>query len=70
MGLIQDSTWRWPSRKSRRIYYGMQIILEDEDEKSYGGGADSMDSVIYTGRISRCIEIKHVRRLGGRRNII
>ena len=48
----------------------MQIILENEDKRSYSGGADLMDSVIYTGRISRCMERKHVRRLGGRRNII
>ena len=48
----------------------MQIILEDEDERSYSGGTDSMDSVIYIERISRCVERKHVRRLGSKGNRI
>ena len=44
----------------------MQIIFEDEDERDNGGGTNPMNSVIYTGRISRCVEREYVRRFGGR----
>ena len=48
----------------------MQIIFEDEDEKGNSGGTDPIDSVIYTGRISKCVKRKYVRRFGSRENRI
>ena len=48
----------------------MQIIFEDKDERSNGGGANSMDPVIYIGRISGCVEGEYVRRFRSRENQI
>ena len=48
----------------------MQIIFEDEDERGNGGETSSIDSLICTGRISRCVEGEYTRRSGGRRNRI
>ena len=44
----------------------MQIIFENEDERSNSGETNPMDSVICTERISRCVEREYVRRFGGR----
>ena len=46
----------------------MQAILEDENEKSYSGRTDSMGFVIYVRRVSRCVEIEYIKRLGNKRN--
>ena len=48
----------------------MQIIFENEDERSNSKGANSMDSVICTRRISRCVKGEYVRRFEGRGNRI
>jgi len=45
----------------------MQALLEDEDKRSNGRRADSVDYIICTERISRCVERKHVGRSGSRR---
>jgi len=39
----------------------MSIINQNKDERSNSGEADSMGIVICVGRISRCLEIKHIR---------
>jgi len=48
----------------------MQTIFEDEDERSNGKRAGSMDTIIYTERISRCVKRECVRRFGDRRTRI
>ena len=48
----------------------MQIVFENEDERSIGGGANLMDFVIYTGRVSRCVKGEYTRRFGDRRDRI
>ena len=45
----------------------MQTIFENEDERSNSGEANSMDTIIYIERISRCMERECVRRFGNRR---
>ena len=55
--------------KSRRVHHGMQVIFENEVERSNSGGTGELDSLICTGRISRHIEGKRygkVRSRGGR----
>ena len=55
--------------KSRRVHHGMQVIFENEVERSNSGGTGELDSLIYTGRINRHIEGKRygeVRSRGGR----
>ena len=47
----------------------MQVIFEDEVEGNHSREIDTVGSVIYTGRIGRCMERKHhgrVRVRGGR----
>jgi len=39
----------------------MSIICQNEDERDGSGGADSMGIVVCVGRISRCLERKHIR---------
>jgi len=39
-------------------------------KRGNGRGTSSMDSLIHTERISRCVEREYTRRLGGRRNRI
>ena len=39
----------------------MQTIFENVDERNNGGRTDSMDTVIYTRRISRCVEEEYTR---------
>ena len=48
----------------------MQTIFEDEDEKSNGKRAGSMDTIIYTERVSRCVKRECVRRFRDRRTRI
>jgi len=48
----------------------MQIIFEDEDERSSSRGTNSMDSLIHTRRISRYIEGEYTRRFRDRRDRI
>jgi len=48
----------------------MQIILEDEVERSNGGGTGSMDLVICAGRIGGCMEGERDGRNGVRRGRI
>ena len=50
------------------IYHGMQTISENNNKKSYSRRADSMDSVIYAKRVSRCVKREYTRRFGGRRS--
>ena len=51
------------------IHYSMQIILEDEVERSNSRRTSSMGFVICAGRISGCLERKHYGgiRIGGSR---
>ena len=44
----------------------MQIIFENEEKRSNSKGTNSIDTIICTGRISRCVEREYVRRFGGR----
>ena len=46
----------------------MQVVLNNEDEGSSSGEADSVDSVIYIGRIGRHLEEKYIGR--SRRRIV
>ena len=55
---------------SRRIYYSMQAKFEDEDERGNSRGTSSMDSLICTGRISRCVKREYTGRVGNRRGRI
>ena len=48
----------------------MQTIFEDKDERSNGRRAGSIDTIIYTERISRCVKRECVRRFGDRRTRI
>ena len=45
----------------------MQVIFEDEDERGDSRGISSMDSLICTGRVSRCVEGEYTGRFGGRK---
>ena len=45
----------------------MQTILENKDERSNGRRAGSMDTIIYTERISRYVKRECVKRFGDRR---
>jgi len=38
------------------FFDGMQTLYQNEDERCNSKGADTMDLVIYAGRISRCVE--------------
>ena len=44
----------------------MQAIHQDEDERSSSRGANSVDIIIYTERVGRCLERKYIRRFGDR----
>ena len=46
----------------------MQVIFEDEDKRGSSRGTSSMDSVICTERISRCMEGEYTGRFGNRRS--
>ena len=48
----------------------MQIIFEDKNERGSSGGTNTMDTVIYTGIIGRCMKRKLVERFGNRRSRI
>ena len=43
----------------------MQTIHKDEDEKGSSGRVDSIDVVICTGRIGRCVKGECFGRSGG-----
>ena len=49
------------SRKGFSISYSMQIVYYDEDEECSSRRVGAVDAVIYTGRVSRYLEIKHYR---------
>ena len=55
---------------SRRIYYSVQIIFEDEDERSNSRETNSMNPLICIGRISRCVEEEYTGRFRDRRDRI
>ena len=40
----------------------MQTIFEDEDKKSNLRRVDTIDIIIYTGRVNRCMKEKYIRR--------
>ena len=48
----------------------MQIIFENKDEEGNSGRTNSMGSIIYVERISRCMEGNFVRGFRNRRNRI
>jgi len=44
----------------------MQVIYQNENERRSSGEADSVDTIIYIGMISRYVERKYTKRLGSR----
>ena len=46
----------------------MQVIFEDEDERGNSRRTSLMDSLLYTEKISKCVEGEYTRRFGDRRN--
>ena len=46
----------------------MQVIFENKDKKSNGGGPNSMNTVLCTRRISGCVERKCIRGLRNERS--
>ena len=40
----------------------MQTIFEDEDKRRNHREADTMDIIIYTRRVSKCVKEKYIRR--------
>jgi len=58
MEVAKPSVFNRRSRKSGRIHDHIQIILEDEDERSNSGGTSPMGPLICAGGISRCVEGK------------
>ena len=42
----------------------MQVIHQDKDKKSSSRRADTIDPLIYTEGIGRCVEEKYVGRFG------
>ena len=45
----------------------MLVIFKDKNKRSNSGRTNSMNIIIYTRWISRCMEGEFVRRLGSRR---
>ena len=48
----------------------MQVIFEDKDKKGNSRGTSSIDSLICTERISRCVKGEYTGRFGGKRGRI
>jgi len=46
----------------------MQVISENENERSNSGRTNSMDFVVCIGRISRCMEEEYARGFESRRS--
>ena len=44
----------------------MQVIHQDKDKENSSRRADTMNSLICTGRIGRCMEEEYIRRFGRR----
>jgi len=45
-----------------RIHYSIQIVFKNDNKESSSRRADSVDTVIYTRRVSRYVERKHIER--------
>jgi len=48
----------------------MQVIFENEDKKDNSKGTSLIDSLIYIGKVSRCVEGEYTGRFRGRRSKI
>ena len=44
----------------------MQVIFKNETKRSNSSEADLVNSIIYVGRIGRCLKGKHFERLRSR----
>ena len=48
----------------------MQTIFENEDERSNSGRTNTLDTIIYAGRIGRYMKEEFIRRFGNKRSRI
>ena len=48
----------------------MQVVYKDKDEEGATRGIGSMSAVLCARRVSRCVERKCIKRIGGRRTRI
>lgn len=56
--VASTATNNWPATKKRRILVKMNLWLDDEPMWNVLNGSGNMDSVVYTGSLRNCLNIK------------